>query len=271
MRPTAWGTAACLATAAALAACSSAGGPSSDAQVNFSLATKPSTAPAAASSMALSAAATPETYTDGTHTLVIDQVQLVLREIELKRSEATGTCGDAEGTSHDCEELEFGPLLLDLPLGGAGGAARTFSVNVAAGTFDAVEFKIHAASSGEDAAFVQANPDFAGVSVKVTGTYDGAPFTYTSGLEAEEEIGLNPPLVTTDAAATDLTLFVDLDRWFRDGTGTLVDPASANAGNPNQALVEGNIRTTLHAFEDENQDGSDDHGGDTSGDGVAHT
>jgi hypothetical protein len=88
-----------------------------------------------------------------------------------------------------------------------------------------------------------------------------------SDLDAEEELALNPPLVTTDATATDLTLFVDLDRWFRDGTGGLVDPASANAGQANEGLVEGNIRGTLDAFEDENHDGTDDHGAD---DGTPH-
>jgi hypothetical protein len=264
MRRTTLRTAASLIAAAAIAGCGDSGGPSNDALVNFSLATKPSPA-AAASPMAFVTAGTSETYTDGVNTLVIDQVQLVLREIELKRSEATGDCGEPQGEAHDCEELEFGPLLLDLPLGGAGGAARSFSVNVAAGTFNEIEFKIHAPSGGEDAAFVQANPEFAGVSVKVTGTYNGQPFTYVSGLEAEESIELSPPIVTSESAATDLTLFADLDRWFRDDTGNLVDPASANAGNPNQALVENNIQTTLHAFEDGDHDGWDDHGGTDGG------
>ena len=42
---------------------------------------------------------------------------------------------------------------------------------------------------------------------------------------------------------------------------TTMDPATANAGLANASLVESNIRTTLHAFEDENHDGMDDHGG----------
>lgn len=57
----------------------------------------------------------PETFTDGSNTLVISQVQLVLREIELHKAGATTDCGD--GGSDDCQELEFGPVLLDLPLG----------------------------------------------------------------------------------------------------------------------------------------------------------
>jgi hypothetical protein len=248
MYPTALRTAAAIATAATIAACGDSGSPSTASQVNFNLATR--AAPAGAASAAFVTAGTPETYTDGSNTLVIDQVQLVLREIELKRAETTR------------ESLELGPILLDLPLGGAGGAARSFSVQVAPGTYDEVEFEIHKPSHDEDAAFVQAHPDFDGVSVMVTGTYNGHGFSYTTDLDAEEEIELSPPLVTTESAATDLTLFVDLDRWFRDGTGSLVDPESANAGNANESLVENNIRSTLHAFEDENEDGVDDHGGD---------
>jgi hypothetical protein len=141
---------------------------------------------------------------------------------------------------------------------------------VAAGSYDEIEFEIHQPSDDDaaDAAFIQAHPDFAGVSVQVDGTYNGHAFTYTSDLNAEEEIELRPPLVTTESAAADLTLFVDLDRWFRDATGTLVDPATANVGLTNEGLVDANIRATLHAFEDEDHDGTDDHGG--ADDGLSH-
>jgi hypothetical protein len=255
-----------LITASTLAACSDGSGPSAGGQLAFSLATK-STSAAAASAASASVIGTPETFTDGTNTLVIDTVQLVVRELELKRAEATTSCGESGGDH--CEKLQVGPLLLDLPLGA--GTARAFSVPLAAGTYSEVEFEIHQPSDDDasDAAFVQAHPDFANRSVLVTGTFNGTRFSYSSDLNAEEEIELSPPLVTTDAAAADLTLLVDLDRWFRDGTGGLVDPATANVGLANESLVETNIRGTLHAFEDENHDGSDDHGGDHGTDGSA--
>lgn len=260
MRRTALRTAAVLVTATSMTACGDSGSPSTSSQMNFNVATRPaSSTVAVAASMSPLSVGTPETYTDGTNTLVLDQVQLVLGRIELKRTEAAGTCADA-GTEA-CEEIELGPVLLDLPLGGPGGAARTFSVAIPAGSFDEVDFEVHKPSSGEDAAFVQANPGFDGVSVKVTGSYNGQAFTYTSDLDAEEEIALNPPLVLAASASTDLTLFVDLDRWFRDASGNLVDPASANLGGANESLVKSNVTTTLHAFEDENRDGTDDHSG----------
>jgi len=259
--------AAALSTAT-LSACGDSGSPSTEAQVNFNVATQPAAA-GSASAIAAATVGTPETFTDASNTLVINQVQLVVREIELKRVEATATCG---GSEHDgCEKLGLGPMLLDLPLGGAGGAARTFSVPVAAGSYDEVELEIHKPSDDDasDAAFVQAHPDFAGVSIRVDGTFNGQAFSYTSDLNAEEEIELNPPLVTTESAATDLTLFVDLDRWFRDGAGNLVYPATAGVGLTNEVLVENNISGTLHAFEDEDHDGTDDHQGGAD-DGQPH-
>ena len=105
-------------------ACSDAG-PSNMAQVSFNLATQP--APAAVKGVAFADVGTPETFTDGSNTLVINQVELVLREIELQRAGVTSECSDI---SDDCEKLEVGPVLLDVPLGTTG-AARTFSVELA--------------------------------------------------------------------------------------------------------------------------------------------
>jgi hypothetical protein len=58
---------AALLTAAALSACSDSGGPTTDAQVNFNVATRPASTAAAG---AMAAIGTPETFTDGTNTLV---------------------------------------------------------------------------------------------------------------------------------------------------------------------------------------------------------
>lgn len=261
MRRTALRTATALVAAASMTACSDSSSPSSASQVSFNLATRPAGGTAAlAASMSLSSTGTPESYTDGTNTLVIDQVQLVLREIELKRTQA-GAISCGEPGSDICEKLELGPVLLDLPLGGAGGAARGFTATVAPGSYDEVEFEIHKPSRDDDATFLQAHPGFDGVSVKVTGSFNGQAFTFTSDLDAEEEVELSPPLVTAESSATELTLFVDLDRWFRSESNALVDPASANSGGANESVVTSNITRNLHAFEDEDRDGHDDHGG----------
>jgi len=238
--------------ALAVGACSDSGGPSNQSQVNFNVATQPAPVAGGAS---LAVIGTPETFTDGTNTLTVTGVQLVLREIELHRAGMTTDCMD--GLDDDCEELEIGPLLVDLPLG-TPGAARTFSVELAAGSYDKIELEIHKASSSDDAAFVQAHPEFQDASVRVTGTYNGEDFAYTGRFDVEMEFNLVPELTVGQTGATDLTLFASLDSWFRDQSGTLVDPRDANSGGPNEGLVEQNIKTSLDAFEDQDHDGRDD-------------
>jgi hypothetical protein len=228
--------------------CGDSGAPSGGAQLSLNLATAPASTAASAA-----AVGTKETFTDGTNTLVLTKVELALREIELHRAGAAD-CGD--GAGDDCEELELGPVLVDLPLGT--GAARHVSVAIAPGTYDKVEFKIRAPSNG-------------GGSIRVTGTYNGKDFVYTGNLDAGLELELNPPLVASDPGATDVTLFVDLSTWFRDSAAALIDPASANPGEPNEAAVSLRIKQSLHAFEDDDRDGRDDHGrGGGLDDGPGH-
>ena len=242
-----------LSLLAVLAGGCSDAGPSNQSQLSFSLATQ--AAPAAVAGTSLGVIGTPETFTDGTNTLVVTKVELVLREIELHRVGALADC--AEGASDDCEELELGPVLVDVPLG-TPGAARSFSVELAPGTYDKAEFEIHMASSSDDAGFLQEHPDLAEASVRVTGTYNGTDFTYVGRFEEEMEFDLNPALVANETASTDLTLFVDLDKWFRGQTGNLLDPTTGNSGQPNQGLIEQNIKSSLDAFQDEDHDGRDD-------------
>src|SRR2546422_10392110 len=83
-----------------------------------------------------------------------------------KRSDVTAC--DAVMDNGDCEEFETGATLVSLPLGSS---AIATEVTVAAppGTYNALEFEIHKPSSSEDAAFIAAHPDFATISIKVTG------------------------------------------------------------------------------------------------------
>ena len=86
-----------------------------------------------------------------------------------------------------------------------------------------------APQNGRQTHIHQARPGFDGVSVKVAGRYHGTPITCSTDLDREDEIEVNP-----------------------------VDPTSANSGNPNEGLVENDIKSTLRAFEDEYRDGAED-------------
>jgi hypothetical protein len=164
-------------------------------------------------------------------------------------------------------------VLVSLPLGTAATAAM---VDVAApeGQYDRLEFRIHVPKSDSaDSAFLAAHPDFQGVSIRVTGTFSHAgtrtDFTFLSDLEASQEVAIDPPISVAAGGSASVTLRFDVSGWFLNATmDALVDPASANAGGPNQALVRENIQRSINAFRDEDHDGHDDqgeHGGGTGG------
>jgi hypothetical protein len=259
MNPLRFVTAA-LAATTVLAACSGEGsGPSGTGRsVAFQLATKPG-APAPIRGAALVGQ---EILAAGNDTIVVTSVQMVLRKIELERSTPSAVCDSLAPSGDDCEELKAGPVLLDLPLGT--GAERTFSVAIDTGSYSKIKFEIHKPSSGNDAAFLAANPGFDGVSIKMVGTWNGTPFTYMSDLDVEQEHDFVPPITVTETTGANLTLLVDLQSWFlNQAADGLIDPATANNGGQLEGEVKSNIEASLNAFEDDDRDGSDDHGSDS--------
>jgi len=236
--------------------------------------TRPIGAPLAAAPLGVSA--TPQLVAAGdstvivlaNDTIILRSVELVLREIELKPVEDTAC--DPVSDNDGCEEFETGPVLVSLPLGTT--ATETMvSVSAPPGQYDKLEFKIHKPGDSDDAAFIAAHPDFNGVSIRVTGTYSRAgtrsAFVFTSDLDAEQEIELQPPLTVSAGTGTNVTLRVDVATWFLNAGGTaLVDPASANKGQPNEGVVKDRIEASIDAFRDEDHDGhDDDHGASDEG------
>lgn len=198
----------------------------------------------------------------GSDTIILRSVQVVLREIELKRVEAA-SCDAVQGNG-DCEEFEMGTTLVSLPLGSTA-TETVISVNAPAGMYDKLEFKIHKPESSDDAAFIAANPNFAGVSIRVAGTYSQggtrSDFTFTSDLDASQEVDLPIPLTVSDGQPANVTMRVDIANWFLNVGGTaLVDPASANKGQPNESVVRDRIEASFDAFRDDDHDGHDDDG-----------
>jgi hypothetical protein len=251
-----------LALSFALAACSD----SNTGTVSFALTARQAAAPAPAPSAAFSGtAAAPSVTATGDSTLItlgndsiiIRSAQVVLRKVELKRSDVA-SC-DAVAGNDDCEEFETGATLVTLPLGSTT-IAQEVSVAAPPGTFNALEFQIHKPSSSEDAAFIAANPDFAAISIRVTGTYSQAgtrsSFSFTSDVDQSQEATLPSPATVQAGQSLNVTLRVELSGWYLNGAKTaLVDPASANKGGANESVVANNIQNSFNAFEDDNHDG----------------
>jgi hypothetical protein len=211
----------------------------------------------------------------------ITSAQVVLSHIELKSdaacttdentdakdaneaNDATQPAGASEPNAdhndeHDCE-VHLDPVLVDLPMDGT--TKVILDALVPAGQYSGLRAKLEAVESDDNgaSAFLAAHPDFADVSVKVVGVFTDAggtdhPFTFKSSVEAELAMNFATP-VTVGASTSNLTVDVNLAKWFKDAAGAIIDPTSA----ANQETIEKAIRASLEAFEDDNHDGHDDH------------
>jgi hypothetical protein len=260
------------ASLALVAGCSDASGPSNGGTSNLSLSIATLTA-GSAGRIAGAGTLAPSldrqvTSTNGAHTLVITRAAVSLSRLDLATVDSAG-CAEDDHPEHDddrCHELKAGPLLVELPVDNS--VVSVLTLQLPAGTYRALEAKIRKVQTDDagGAAFVAANPQFADASVRVEGTFDGTPFVFSGSVNASLELRFDPPL-TVGTTATSVTVHVSIDRWFKDGSGNLVDPATANSGGANENLVNDNIRRSFHAFEDNKHHGDDGHGDDGFDDG----
>lgn len=212
--------------------------------VAVSFATRSAATVIPAPAPALRAGALDDTIISGSDILIITSVQMVLREIELKAVEVADC--DVEPEPAGCQDVELGPAVVDLPL--APGAAQRFGVNVPPGTYDEIKFDIHKVTTGDPV-----DPSLVDKSIRVQGTFNGAAFTYESDLSVEQKLTLQPPIaISATTTSTNLTVFVNLDRWFRASDGSLLNPATANP-----STINNNIVASIRAFEDEDRDGGE--------------
>ena len=260
-----------------MAACQQSTAPATQGQFKMAFSTRPTPTPAPTAGITSSLVMGSDTMISASDTLVIDTVQIVLRKIELERADgaACDTVMSDEGDD-GCEEVEAGPVLVNLPIGDT--AAKTFSVSLPVGSYEKVDFQVHVPTSdARDQAFLAANPLFAGTSIRVVGTFNGKAFVFTTDLTAEQELELSAPLTVSDTSAVSLTIRTDVATWFANGSA-LVDPGTALAGGANADLVKHNIRASFRSFHDQDEDGLDDsgedhdggHGGDSGGGDGGH-
>jgi hypothetical protein len=193
------------------------------------------------------------TVTGGGNTLIITRVQMVFKEIELKRSDADACPDDVSGDSDPCEELVLGPVLVDLPL--TTGVVTAASISMPTGTYRELELKLHKpGNDARDQAFRSANPTFADTTIRVQGTYNGRAFVFTSRVDEEMELDFNPPL-TIGESGGNVTVQIDVASWFRNLSGAVIDPATANIGGLNEGIVKTNIKASFRSLEDDDRDG----------------
>ncbi len=262
-----------------LGACSDNTGPSSANQVGvgFQLA-RTSTAPAImaagieGSTISVGAPPTITTTAEGMRierdgdVLLVSKAQLVVRNVKLKSVSDVCTDDDDDETTatasttdddDECAVVRVGPYLVDVPVSGADGAR--VSVEVPEGTYSSLRLWLHKVTSNgaADVAFRAANPDFRDISLRLEGTFNGTPFTFTNDVNAKLTVPLAEPLVV-GTGGEDVTVSIDLSTWFLRSSGGLYSPASASTPGQIRAQVQNNIRGAFRAFTDKNRDGRED-------------
>ena len=198
----------------------------------------------------------------GRDTIFLRRVRLVLAELAISPSVANG-CEEEEGEEDKphCVEFDMQPVALDLSLAQA--AVRRSTKPAPVTNYNLFQAVVHRPDVATDTAFLAANPEFAGTTVRVDGTFSRAgarrDFSYTTDWAERQEITIDPPVAVAVGESLHVTLRVDVAAWFRQADGkALLDPSTALRGGPNEALVRDNIRTSLTVFRDRNGDGLED-------------
>jgi hypothetical protein len=194
--------------------------------------------------------------TAGGDEIVLDQVGLVLRKVRLEGPSTESCPEETEGDS-GCGELEFGPVLFELPL--EEGAEGVLNAMVPVGSYTGLKFQLHRPTdANEDADLVSEHPEYDDISIRVLGSYNGTPFTFASDLTEVENLDFAGPVEVNAEGPLPLTLLVRVADWFASEDGGLVNPADANDGAPLESVVERQIRESFRAFRDGDENGSAD-------------
>ena len=192
----------------------------------------------------------------GTDTLIVTSAKMVLRDVRLQGASANCVANDSTLTA-GCATVRLRPMLLDLPVNGTDGGRVT--VTSPRGTFSTVKLDLHkpVATDAADAAFLLTNPTFADASVRLEGTFNGAPFTYTTDVSETLTVPLTAA-VSGSNETQNITVVVDLAKWFWGAESGLYSPTAAGEPGAVADAVKANVRTSLKAFRDQNRDGVPD-------------
>lgn len=223
---------------------------------------------------------------DAAGNLVLSNVQLVFRKLEIDSDGSMDCVGDVEDENdfntdddhgrneEECEVVSRDPIFVDMPIDGTLKLTGAITVPLAAGTFSELEAKLGPARD-RFTDFNAAHPELRGNSVRVRGTikHNGVPvdFDFRARVRGKLEMDLDPPLVVDGITPTNATISIDVSKWFLDSSGNVIDPTTATPGTSALEQIENNIRRSFHAFEDDHERGEDDHEGHGSDDGSGHS
>lgn len=187
---------------------------------------------------------------DGVHTVDLTGLAVTLDEIKLERSESEedgDSDGESDGASGDSDseadsdsdgpgDADFGgndSVTIDIPLDGD--VVSEVTVPVPSGSYEELEMDV--------------------ASVRLVGTFDGAPFDVVVPLDLEVEHEFEPAIVVDESI--NLTVSLDLGAWLRETDGSVIDPRLLATDAAMRARLIQRIAVSLNAFEDEDGDGDE--------------
>jgi len=188
----------------------------------------------------------------GGHTLNLQNVDIVLDEITVERSELSSG-GDSDGDSDEDsdsdgpsnERLRRGSTTITLPM--QGGVITPINEPLPSGFYEEVELDFEA--------------------VRLVGTYDGEAFDVTVPVKTELDLLLDPPVeIGSDTDRLNVTVAIDPFMWLRRADGALVDPRLLATDASLRAQFVNRIRASIRAFEDQDRD-ADESDSDSDNDG----
>jgi hypothetical protein len=207
-----------------------------------------------ASTAATAASAAVVPVTKNGHTLDLTQVSVTIERAKLKPVHDAVCAGDddaneqgddehhtgsSEHGDDDCPSLKVGPTTIALPL--TGNVVTVPADALPAGTFHELEVRIS--------------------QLHLVGTFDGQAFDVTLPVGVRTEIEFETPLVVTAGTATSITVNVPVADWLVNTDGSLIDPSKVASNSSLLTQIRNRIAASLHAFEDRDHDGHDDHHG----------
>jgi len=176
--------------------------------------------------------------------VTLTSVRVVIEEVEFENS---------LGDSLDFELEE--PFVRDLLVGS--NIQEIETIQVPFGSYKEMEIEIDELGP-DDGAVYSENPQLQDISIYVEGFLSGDPaqtFVFTTDLEEEQEEEFDPPLVLDEnSLSTNVVLTINMDLWFIDENDNFLDPRSP----ANKSKIEGNIKNSIDAFEDDDDDGEKD-------------
>lgn len=174
----------------------------------------------ASSTVSFAVPAESNQMSSGGHTVVVSEATMSLSSVALEGASQTATSGAASAR---------------LPV--EGGVVTAARLAAAADVYGRVRMVVQ--------------------SVRIVGTYDGAPFDVTvNGDGSATTTVLLPPLTIGANGGGNATVRVDVGEWFRSDSGGLLTPVQLSTDAAVRAQLLSNVAGSLTAFADVDVNGS---------------